>query len=488
MRRHPRAVVLAPIRPPWSTRKPSVKRLLDHLGDRHRRPAHGNGCPRPRADRPRAHAAARRRARSARSAPPRACAGSPTADGAIDQLWTPTIRSRPAAGPASGRRRRRPGRWLRSYGRRAIDGEPETRMDRRILGRDDAALEVVGRGARLHGHVRVLRRRATTPSRSRRSTARSTSASNFLDTADMYGPFTNEELVGRAIAGPPRRGGARDEVRQRARPRTASCLGINGGPSYVHAGAATPRCSGSASTTSTSTTSTASTRTTPIEETVGAMAELVAGGQGALPRAVRGGAGDDPPRARRAPDHRAADRVLAVDAATRRTRSSPTCRELGIGFVAYSPLGRGFLTGPHHDRSTTSPRTTSAAASPRFQGENFEKNLELVERDRGDRRREGLHAGAARARLGAAPRATTSCRSPARSGAATSRRTPARSSVELTADDLQRLDEAAPAGAAAGDRYADMSRRQPLNGPAEEKRTTGLEPATFSLGSRRSTD
>ena len=84
---------------------------------------------------------------------------------------------------------------------------------------------------------------------------------------------------------------------------------------------------------------------TPIEETVGAMAELVAAGQGPLPRPLRGGAGDDPPRARRAPDHRPADRVLAVDARPRGRRSCPTCASSGIGFVAYSPLGRGFLTG-----------------------------------------------------------------------------------------------------------------------------------------------
>ena len=88
-------------------------------------------------------------------------------------------------------------------------------------------------------------------------------------------------------------------------------------------GAATRRCSASASTTSTSTTSTASTRQVPIEETVGAMAELVARRQGALPRPVGGGAGDDPPRARGAPDRRAADRVLAVDARRRGARSCP---------------------------------------------------------------------------------------------------------------------------------------------------------------------
>ena len=133
---------------------------------------------------------------------------------------------------------------------------------------------------------------------------------------------------------------------------------------------------------------------------------------------------DDPPRARRAPDHRAADRVLAVDAATSRTRSCRRCRELGIGFVAYSPLGRGFLTGRDPRRSTTSPRTTSAAPRRASRARTSSGTSTLVAAVAASSPREkGVHAGAARARLGAARRATTSCRSPAPSARRTSRRT-----------------------------------------------------------------
>ena len=118
---------------------------------------------------------------------------------------------------------------------------------------------------------------------------------------------------------------------------------------------------------------------TPIEETVGAMAELVQGRQGALPRPVRGGAADDPPRARRAPDRRAADRVLAVEPRPRRraaadraassaSASSPTARS-----AAASSPGRS-------SRPTTSPPDDWRRNNPRFQGENFQKNLDLVAR------------------------------------------------------------------------------------------------------------
>ena len=100
----------------------------------------------------------------------------------------------------------------------------------------------------------------------------------FLDTADMYGPFTNEQLVGKAISGPPRRGAAGHQVRQRAQPGRQLDPASTARPS-TSTRPATPRCSGSASTTSTSTTSTGSTPTVPIEETVGAMAELVEAGK-----------------------------------------------------------------------------------------------------------------------------------------------------------------------------------------------------------------
>ena len=194
---------------------------------------------------------------------------------------------------------------------------------------------------------------------------------NFLDTADMYGPFTNEELVGAAIKA------RRDDVVVATKfgnerdAETARSAASTGGPDYVRA-PATRRCRASASTRSTCTTSTASTATVPIEETFGAMAELVEAGKvrhlgiseasprrsGARTRCTRS------PRCRREyslwtrdPE----DEVLA------------TCRELGIGFVPYSPLGRGFLTGAI-ERCRRLRSRRPGASHPRFEGENSQRN------------------------------------------------------------------------------------------------------------------
>ena len=131
----------------------------------------------------------------------------------------------------------------------------------------------------------------------------------------------------------------------------------------------------------------------------------------------------------------------------------PTVRELGIGFVAYSPLGPRLPHRPLPHASRTSRPTTTAAVNPRFQGENFAQNLELVERVEEIAAREGRHAGAARARLGAGPGRGHRARSPAPSGASTSRRTCGALDVQLSAEELRRLDAIVPKGAAAGTRY-----------------------------------
>ena len=158
----------------------------------------------------------------------------------------------------------------------------------------------------------------------------------FFDTSDMYGPHTNEELVGKALAG------RRDEVVIATKfgivrdPDDPAKRAVNGRPEYVR-----QACDGSlgasASTTSTSTTSTASIPTRPIEETVGAMAELVTAGQGALPRAVGGRAGHHPAGARRAPDLGAADRVLGLVA---RPRARDPARRCASSASASSPTAR----------------------------------------------------------------------------------------------------------------------------------------------------
>ena len=271
--------------------------------------------------------------------------------------------------------------------------------------------------------------------------------------------------VHQRAAGRPRRSrGRRDEVvlatkfgNERARGRRAAS-GINGTPEYVRAA-----CDASLQRLGVDHIDLYYQHrvdtTTPIEETVGAMAELVDGRQGPLPRPLRGGAGDDPPRARRAPDHRAADRVLAVDARPRGRRSCRRVRELGIGFVAYSPLGRGFLSGHDPQPSTTSRRTTSAARNPRFQGENFD--AEPASSSSGCSEiaaREGRARRPARARLGAGAGRRTSSRSRARSASRYLEENAAAADDRADRRRPARLDEAAPVGAAAGDRYPDMSR------------------------------
>ena len=138
----------------------------------------------------------------------------------------------------------------------------------------------------------------------------------------------------------------------------------------------------------------------PIEETVGAMGELVAGGQGAPHRPQRGGAGDDPRahmRRTRSPRCRPSTRC---GRATWRRRS---CRHAASSASGSSPTRRSAAASSRaaSSRRTTSTRTTSAATGPRFQGEALEQNLRLVAKVEELARREGLHAGAARARLGA---------------------------------------------------------------------------------------
>ena len=199
----------------------------------------------------------------------------------------------------------------------------------------------------------------------------------LLDTSDMYGPFTNEELVGKAIRS------RRDEVVLATKfgivrdPKDPGVRGINGKPDYVR-----KSCEGSLRRLGVETIDLYYLHRvdpeTPIEETVGAMAELVTAGKvrhiglsEAAPATLRRAAKVHPIAAlqteyslwSREPE----DEILA------------TCRELGTGFVAYSPLGRGFLTGQirkFEDLAADDYRRFS----PRFQGENFQKNLQLVRR------------------------------------------------------------------------------------------------------------
>jgi aryl-alcohol dehydrogenase-like predicted oxidoreductase len=200
---------------------------------------------------------------------------------------------------------------------------------------------------------------------------------NFLDTADVYGPHTNEELVGRAIKG--RRGQiilatkfgiVRD-------PQNPSARGVNGKREYVR-----QSCEASLRRLNVDVIDLYYQHrvdpNTPIEDTVHAMAELVKEGKvrylglseasvASLRRAVK--------------VHPIAALQTEYSLWTRDPEDGilETCRELGIGFVAYSPLGRGFLTG-QFTRVEDVPADDYRRSSPRFQGENFRKNLDLVHR------------------------------------------------------------------------------------------------------------
>src|SRR6476469_9833550 len=200
---------------------------------------------------------------------------------------------------------------------------------------------------------------------------------NFLDTADMYGPATNEQLVGRAIKG------RRDKVILATKfgnvrdPKTRAFLGVNGKPEYVR-----QACEASLKRLGVDTIDLyyqhRVDRNTPIEDTVGAMAELVREGK------VRyiGLSEASVATIRRA--HKVHP-ITAVQTEYSLWTRDPedglldALRSLAIGFVAYSPLGRGFLTG-QIKRIEDLAADDFRRQTPRFQGENFNKNLELVEK------------------------------------------------------------------------------------------------------------
>ena len=274
----------------------------------------------------------------------------------------------------------------------------------------------------------------------------------FLDTADMYGPFTNEQLVGKAIAG------RRDEVQlatkfgNERRP-DGSRVGINGSPDYVRRA-----CDASLERLGVDHIDLyyqhRVDKTVPIEETVGAMKELVEQGK------VRhlGLSEASPDTIRRA---HAVHPITALQTEyslwTRDPEDAvlPTVRELGIGFVAYSPLGRGFLSGSFTTPEDI-PEDDFRRHNPRFQGENFDRNLQLVDRVREIAAEKAVEPG----QLAIAwllHQGQDIVPIPGTKRVRYLEENAAAADIELTEEELTRIDEAAPAGAAAGERYPDMS-------------------------------
>jgi aryl-alcohol dehydrogenase-like predicted oxidoreductase len=271
----------------------------------------------------------------------------------------------------------------------------------------------------------------------------------FLDTADVYGPFTNEELVGKAIRG------RRDQVVLATKfgivrdPKNPNVRGVNGKPEYVR-----QACEGSLRRLGVDTIDLYYQHrvdpNTPIEETVGAMAQLVKEGK------VRhlGLSEASAKTLRRAVKvHSIAALQTEYSLWTRDPEDEilPTCRELGIGFVAYSPLGRGFLTGQFKTFDDLAP-DDYRRNSPRFQGENFQKNLDLVRRveeiakEKGCKPSQLALAWVLAQRDDIVPIPGTKRRKYLEENVGAL-------DLELTSEDLRRIEEVFPRDATAGARY-----------------------------------
>ncbi len=274
----------------------------------------------------------------------------------------------------------------------------------------------------------------------------------FLDTADMYGPFTNEQLVGKAIAD------RRDRVVLATkfgneRRADGSWVGINGRPEYVRSA-----CDASLKRLGVEYIDLyyqhRVDQTVPIEDTVGAMAELVKAGKvrflglsEAAPETIR--------RAHAVHPISALQTEYSLWTRDPEDAILPTIRELGIGFVPYSPLGRGFLTGQIKSFDDFEP-TDFRRSSPRFQGENFQKNLDLVgriERIAGEK-------GVKPSQLALAwllAQGDDLVPIPGTKHIKYLEENVGALDVTLTSDELAEIDAASPKGVTAGDRYANMA-------------------------------
>ena len=274
----------------------------------------------------------------------------------------------------------------------------------------------------------------------------------FLDTADMYGVGKNEELVGRAIAN------RRDQVTLatkfgNVRGADGAYRGVNGTPEYVRSA-----CEASLKRLRVDTIDLYYQHrvdpNTPIEETVGAMAELVKEGKvrylglsEAAPETIR----------RAANVHPIAALQTEYSLWTRDPEENgvlDAVRELGIGFVAYSPLGRGFLSGRYKSVDDL-PHDDVRRNHPRFQGENFQKNLKLVDTVQAIAREKGATPSQVALawllqQTGIVPIPGTKHRKYLEENAKAT-------NVQLVQDDMRRIDEAFPVGAASGQRYPEQA-------------------------------
>jgi len=274
----------------------------------------------------------------------------------------------------------------------------------------------------------------------------------LLDTADMYGPFTNEKLVGKAIAG------RRDEVELATkfgneRREDGSWVGINGRPEYVRAA-----CDASLERLGIETIDLYYQHRVdadvPIEETVGAMAELVEAGKvrylglsEAAPATIK--------RAHAVHPISALQTEYSLWTRDVETEILPTVRELGIGFVAYSPLGRGFLSAQIRGAEDLEDGDFRIN-NPRFQEGNIERNVELVDRV-AEIAAEKKVTPAQLALAWVLAQGDDIAPIPGTTSVSHLEQNLAALEIELGEEDLARIEQAFPRGATSGERYPDMS-------------------------------
>jgi aryl-alcohol dehydrogenase-like predicted oxidoreductase len=275
---------------------------------------------------------------------------------------------------------------------------------------------------------------------------------NFLDTADMYGPFTNEKLVGKAIKS------RRNDVILATkfgneRGEDGSFLGVNGKPEYVR-----KACEASLQRLGVDHIDLYYQHrvdpNVPIEETIQAMAELVKEGKvryiamsEAAPATIR----------RAAKIHKITALQTEYSLWSREPEDEilETVRELGIGYVAYSPLGRGFLTGEIKSIDDLAA-DDSRRRWPRFQGENFQKNLDVVAQVKEIADEKGVTAGQL-ALAWVLAQGQDIVPIPGTKRVEYLKQNIGATEIQLSEEDLERLNAVAPVGFASGDRYADMS-------------------------------